>query len=156
MLWELFQSNQITRHAQALTLRAYMVPEPSLTQVGFMHPGGADEAWTVSAVLVNHGSLPALNVVANGWIDERADNYEVPLPAGVEQGQVPPNGAAIVSSNTTKADVREKLARQGCFLHLNAYYQNGDKKRFKVVATFALSYLEGKSAIWIPVHLSGD
>lgn len=156
MLKELTKSNRIAQRTQALTLRAYLVTDNTLNTIGFIHPRAADESWLVTTGVGNRGALPALATKINAWIDERRDNFEVPLPANIEQSDVPPNSASIATVNTTKVDAIGKLARGGCFLHVNAYYEDQDHKQFKVVATYALNYAEGKGAGWVLIQNSAN
>jgi hypothetical protein len=156
MLRELSESNRISQRTQSLTLRAYLVPDNALNTVAFNHPGAADESWIVTTGVGNHGALPALGTQVNAWIDERSDNYEVPMPNNVERTDVPPNSAAVSGANTTKVDVVGRMTRGGCFLHLNAIYEDQDHKQFKVVATYALNYVAGKAAVWVLIHNIAD
>jgi len=152
MLMGLNASNKLTRKAQELTLRPSLVIEEQLNQIAFNRPGTPQESWFVTTGVANRGSLPAFDVGVNAWIDGRSDNHEITLPNN-DRTVIPPSGAAVFPVETTKQDVLAKLSQGGCFLHVNAYYRNEDKKAFKTVATYALVYVEGKTSQWLAIRL---
>ena len=156
MLREVKNTNDLTRREQDLTLRPYLVPADELGVVGYIRPGTPQEMWLVTAGVGNKGSLPAMNVRVNAWIDDRPDNVEVPLPNGITSTVVPANSAAVVTVNETKIGALTKAQGPGCFLHLNAFYDDQDGKPHKVVATRALNYVEGKAAGWVLIGMSAD